>query len=69
MTFAIRPRRPPLNGTFGYPFFYPLFLLQLNLTFMKRILHLVSVKNITLVAGTCSETHEMYHGRFFFEIV
>ena len=28
--------------------FYPtFFLLQLNLTFIKRILHLVSVKNIT----------------------
>ena len=42
MAFAIK-RRPPLNGSDFYPFFYPTFLLlQLNLnTNMKRILHLV----------------------------
>ena len=35
--------RPPITDIF-YPTF---FLLQLNPTYMKRILHLVSVKNIT----------------------
>ena len=36
---------PPLNGTNFQTFFYPtFFLLQLNPTYMKRILHLVSVK-------------------------
>ena len=50
MTFAIKRRTPlPLNGTFFHPFFYPtFFLLQLNLTYMKWILNLVSVKKITL---------------------
>ena len=51
MVFAIRrrpPPAPPLNGHNVQTFFYPtFFLLQLNPTYMKRILHLVSVKNIT----------------------
>ena len=46
MAFAIKRQAP--NGTNFHPFFYPtFFLLQLNPTYMKRILHLVSVKNIT----------------------
>ena len=47
MAFAIRgPTPPPLNGTNFQTFFYPtFFLLQLNPTYMKRILHF---KNITL---------------------
>ena len=46
MVFAIRRRPPPpLNGTNFQTFFYPtFFLLQLNPTYMKRILHF---KNIT----------------------
>ena len=48
MAFAIRrpppPRPPPLNGTNFQTFFTPLFLLQLNPTYMKRILQF---KNIT----------------------
>ena len=47
MAFAIRrpPPPPPLNGTNFQTFFYPtFFLLQLNPTYMKRILHF---KNIT----------------------
>ena len=49
MAFAIRgPTPPPLNGKNFQTFFYPtFFLLQLNPTYMKLILHLVSVKNIT----------------------
>ena len=40
---------PPLNGTNFQTFFYPtFFLLQLTPTYMKRILHLVSVKNIVV---------------------
>ena len=46
MAFAIK-RRTHLNGTNFEPFFYPaFFLLQLNLIYMKRILHLVPVKII-----------------------
>ena len=38
---------PPLKGTNFQTFFYPtFFLLQLNPTYMKWILHLVSVRNI-----------------------
>ena len=46
MAFAIRrpTPAPPLNGTNFQTFFTPLFLLQLNPTYMKRILHF---KNIT----------------------
>ena len=46
MAFAIRRQPPPpLNGTNFQTFFYTtFFLLQLNPTYMKRILHL---KNIT----------------------
>ena len=46
MVFSIRgPPPPPLNGTNFQTFFYPtFFLLQLNPTYMKRILHF---KNIT----------------------
>ena len=48
MAFAIK-RRTHLNGTNFEPFFYPaFFLLQLNLIYMKRILHLVPVKIIIL---------------------
>ena len=48
MAFAIK-RRTHLNGTNFEPFFYPaFFLLQLNLIYMKRILHLVPVKIINL---------------------
>ena len=48
MAFAIRrPTPPPLNGHNFQAFFTPFFLLQLKPTYMKRILHLVSVKNIT----------------------
>ena len=48
MDFAIRRRTPTLNGTNFQKFFYPtFFLFQLNFAYMKRILHLVSVKNIT----------------------
>ena len=49
MDFSIRRwTPPPLNGHNFQTFFYPtFFLLQLNPTYMKRILHLVSVKNIT----------------------
>ena len=37
---------PPLMAPISIHIFTPFFL-QLNLTYMKRILHLVSVKNIT----------------------
>ena len=49
MDFSIRRRTPPsLNGHNFQTFFYPtFFLLQFNPTYMKRILHKVSVKNIT----------------------
>ena len=49
MVFAIRRRTlPPLMAQiFIHLFTPPFFLLQLNLTYMKRILHLVSVKNVT----------------------
>ena len=41
MAYAIRRHLPPIH-------FPPIFFLsQLNPTYMKRILHLVSVKNIT----------------------
>ena len=46
MAFAIRHRPPPLNGTNFQTFFTPLFLLQLNPTYTKRMLHLLLVKNI-----------------------
>ena len=40
---------PPLNGTNFQTFFYPtFFLLQLNPTYKKRILHLVAVKESLL---------------------
>ena len=40
--------RIPQNAALFPPIFYPtFFLLQLNPKYMKRILHLVSVKNIT----------------------
>ena len=41
---GVRP--PPLIGHNFQTFFYHTFFLQLNPTYMKRILHLVSVKNI-----------------------
>ena len=49
MAFAIKRRTPspPLMALISIHFFL-FFLLQLNLTYMKRILHLVSDKNITL---------------------
>ena len=48
MAFAIRRRIPtPVNGSNFHPLLYPtFFLLQLNPTCMKLILHLVSFKNI-----------------------
>ena len=45
-----RQTPPPLNGTNFHQclFFLPrFFLLQLNITYMKLILHLASVKNLT----------------------
>ena len=42
MTFAIRRLTPPLPSN---PFLH-YFILQLNLTYMKLILHLFPVKNI-----------------------
>ena len=40
MAFAIRRPTPPLNGKHFQTLFYPpFFLLQLNPTYMKRILH------------------------------
>ena len=50
MAFAIRrptPLPPPLMAQISRHFLPHFFLLQLNPTYMKRILHLVSVKNIT----------------------
>ena len=47
MVFAIRgPTPPPLMAQISRHFL-PHFFLQLNPTYMKQILHLVSVKNIT----------------------
>ena len=44
MAFAIKRRTPPpVIGTNFHPFLPHFLLLQLNLTYMKRILHLVSV--------------------------
>ena len=50
MEFSIkRQTPPPLSGHNFHPFIYPtVFVLQLNLAYMKRTLHLVSVKNITV---------------------
>ena len=46
------------NGTNFQTFFYPtFFLLQLNPTYMKRILHLVSVKNITFKSSKWLKIH------------
>ena len=48
MAFVIKRQPPnPLNGTNFHPFLPHFFLLQLNLPYIKRILHVVSVKNIT----------------------
>ena len=50
MVFAIKRRPPPptpLMAQISRHFFTPLFSLQLNLTYMKHMLHLVSVKIIT----------------------
>ena len=48
MAFAIsRLTPPPLMAQISIHFLLHFFLLQLNLTHMKWILHLVSVKNIT----------------------
>ena len=49
MDFFIRLRTPapPLMNIISRHFLPHFFLLQLNPTYMKRILHLVSVKNIT----------------------
>ena len=47
MVFSIRHRTPAPNGLNFQTFFYPtFFLLQLNPTNMKRILHLVPLRNI-----------------------
>ena len=51
MAFAIKgptPPPPPLMAKFPDIFYPTFFLLQLNPIYMKRILNLVSVKNITL---------------------
>ena len=51
MAFAIRrrtPLPPPLMAQITIHFLPHFFLLQLNPAYMKRILDLVSVKNITL---------------------
>ena len=49
MDFSIRLRtpRPPLMNIISRHFLPHFFLLKLNPTYMKRILHLVSVKKIT----------------------
>ena len=50
IAFAIKRRAPPplLMDMISLYFLPHFFLLLLNLTYMKWILHLVSVKNITL---------------------
>ena len=48
LPLGVRPPAP-LNGTNFQTSFYPtFFLLQLNPTYMKRILHLVPIKNIVV---------------------
>ena len=52
IAFAIKsqtpaPPPPPFMALISIHFLRHFFLLQLNLTYIKRILHLVSVKNIT----------------------
>ena len=46
LPIGIDPPPPPYDTNFQ-TLFYPTFFLQLNPTYMKQILHLVSVKNIT----------------------
>merc|ERR1711963_990232 len=48
MEFSIKHQTPPLMDKISIHFLPHFFLLQLNLTYIKRILHLVSVKNITI---------------------
>ena len=63
MTFANKRRTSPpppslLNGTFGHPFFcHTFFLLQLNLTYMKQILHSHIVKVKFRAEGNTELTH------------
>jgi len=45
--FSIKRQTPPLMNKISIHFLPHFFLMQLNLTYIKRILHLVSVKNIT----------------------
>ena len=47
MDFSIRRRTPPTLMDILLPHFLSFAILQLNPIFMKRILHLVLVKNIT----------------------
>ena len=50
MAFAIRRRPLPLSSGIFLPYF--IFLLQLNLTYIKRILYLVKVKNIGVTSSS-----------------
>ena len=45
--FSIKRQTPPLMDKISFHFLPYFFLMQLNITYIKRILHLVSVKNIT----------------------
>ena len=47
LPLGIDPPHPPYGTNFQTFFYTTFFLLQLNPTYMKRILHLASVKNIT----------------------
>ena len=47
MAFAMKRRTSPLMALISIYFFY-FFLMQLNLTYIKRILHMVPVKIIIL---------------------
>ena len=47
---------PPLMAQISIHFLPHFFLLQLNLTYMKQILHLVSVKNITFKSSSNIDT-------------
>ena len=50
MPFAIRRRPLPFCSGIFLPYFF--FLLQLNLTYIKRILYLVKVKNIGVTSSS-----------------
>ena len=57
MTFDMRHRPPSSNGTLFIHYLPYFFVLQMNLTYMKRILHWVPVKNIILSPG---KSHEKF---------